>query len=143
MWLIEQWHKFVYWSGQNSGSILALSGIIQTISTVVLVGVTGWYVSLTKLLADASTSQLKVLVQPDLGGHFRILFRSEDSTFYLCFHIANECNYAIRVHSVKIEGCGQSTQVALYDNAVISPGNGVGISSTHNHPVKIPLPFDE
>src|SRR5262245_43445932 len=56
----QQWGRFIWWTGQNSGAIQAMSGVGTLLLTAALTYVTWKYVQLTSAIASLNRSQLEL-----------------------------------------------------------------------------------
>src|SRR5712691_4548950 len=80
-WLFGQAHRFMYWTGQNSAAIQALSSVVTVFLTALLAGVTYWYVHLTNRLARTAQIQLESLLQPDVEFEINLAMTTSEGNF--------------------------------------------------------------
>jgi hypothetical protein len=73
-----EWGRFIFWLGQNTAAVQALSSAANVLLTLALVGVTYRYVSLTKGILRASDAAALSVFLPDLAGSINIHYQRRD-----------------------------------------------------------------
>ena len=58
-----EWNRFIYWLGQNSTVVQALTSVVTVVLTAILAGITYRYMKLTRTLTVTATQQANSAVQ--------------------------------------------------------------------------------
>jgi hypothetical protein len=105
---MQEWQRLVWWSGQNSAAIQALSAIAIVVLTAVLGGITLYYALITGRMARTMERQIEFSFQPNVltaitfqaeGGGTAFGLRHED-TVYADIKVENKSNVPIKLVSV-------------------------------------------
>jgi len=87
---MQQWERLVWWSGQNSAAIQALSSIAVVVLTAVLGGITLYYALITGRMARTMERQIEFSFQPNVltaitfqaeGGGVAFGLRHDDTVY--------------------------------------------------------------
>ena len=119
-----EWHRFVYWLslGQNAIAVQALAAALASAATIVLVGITGWYVYITQGLLVASQKQLIVALQPDLHLDIVGTLGRNSSPITIRVKIENNGGFPVRLEKGCAELGGKTFELGRISDRVVSPG---------------------
>jgi hypothetical protein len=100
----------MWWVGQNSAAIQAVSAVVTVIVTGILCCVTTRYVVLTSAIADTTQKQLSASLQPvltmgvrnDILGNSPATMEQRQANISGSFHVANTGNTPFKIKQVYI-----------------------------------------
>ncbi len=100
--MAHEWGRFVWWAGQNSGAIQALTSIVTVILTAILAYVTYRYVLLTNTLASNSQKQLLLVAHPNPAVETNLHPKSRE----IRITIANHGAYPFKIENAEVRATG-------------------------------------
>jgi hypothetical protein len=107
------------WLNQNSGAVQGVSAILIAIVTILLAGITAWYVLITQSIANTTKNQLTALLQPSVDIRYKTLF-----TDARIVGGPSGTYYSVASGTIGIRNLGQSPfrigQLAVFGNSVLA-----------------------